>query len=224
MAISPRKSSSRILLVEGPNDRHIIQSLLKPRNFSVLLPGEQELEDETIPGTSGIEALLKDFPVRLKENHEVLGIVVDADLNLSTRWQAIRDRLLRSGYSSIPKEPPTEGFILESPDPFLPRFGAWLMPNNQDIGTMEDFIRLLIPAEDELSGYATRILNEIEAVDLQRYAPKDRSKAFIHTWLAWQKKPEMRIGQAITAKVLEKDAPIAASFTHWLRKLFLTTG
>jgi hypothetical protein len=31
------------------------------------------------------------------------------------------------------------------------------------------------------------------------------------------------MGQTITAKVLEKDAPIAATFTTWLKQLFLTT-
>jgi hypothetical protein len=223
MPQSPQKSSSKILLVEGPNDRHVVQSLVPSRNFTILLPGDQELEEGIESGKNrGVEALLKDFPIRLKEGKEILGIVVDADFNISDRWQAIRSRLLRAGYPQIPKKLPTDGLIIESPDLFLPRFGAWLMPDNQDRGTMEDFVRLLIPANDELAGYADRVLSEIETAEIQRYPAKDRSKAFIHTWLAWQKDPEMRIGQAITAKVLTRDAVIAANFMDWLQRLFLS--
>jgi hypothetical protein len=225
MSTSPQLTSPNILLVEGPNDKHVIKALLQNRDFTLLLPEEQEGQDSQPKGATGIEALLKALPRRLKQDDtKTLGIVVDADLNVENRWKSVCTRLNQVGYTNLPKSPPVEGFILEAPDPFLPRFGAWLMPNNQDIGTTEDFIRLLIPATDALSSHADRILTEIEALEIQRYPAKDRGKAFINTWLAWQKDPELRIGQAITAKVLEKDAPIAASFTNWLRKLFLTTG
>jgi hypothetical protein len=226
MSTSPQLTTSHnILIVEGPNDKHVIKALLPHRDFTLLLPEEYAGEDAQQKSATGIDALLRALPRRLKqEDVKTLGIVVDADLNVENRWKSVCTRLTQVGYTKLPKSPPVEGYILESPDPFLPRFGAWLMPNNQDIGTTEDFIRLLIPATDELSSQADRILNELEALKIQQYPKKDRGKAFINTWLAWQKDPELRIGQAITAKVLEKDAPIAASFTDWLRKLFLTTG
>jgi hypothetical protein len=224
MSTSPQLTSPNILMVEGPNDKHVIKALLQNRDFTLLLPEENEGDDTQQKGATGIEALLKALPRRLKqEDVKTLGIVVDADLNLENRWKSVCTRLNQVGYTKLPKSPPIEGYILESPDPFLPRFGAWLMPNNQDIGTTEDFIRLLIPTTDELSSQADRILNELEALKIQRYPAKDRGKAFINTWLAWQKDPELRIGQAITAKVLEKDAPIAATFTNWLTNLFLTS-
>jgi hypothetical protein len=223
MSTSPQLTTSHnILMVEGPNDKHVIKALLPHRDFTLLLPEEQAGEAAQQKGATGIEALLKALPRRLKqEDVKTLGIVVDADLNVENRWKSVCTRLNQVGYPNLPKSPPVEGYILESPDPFLPRFGAWLMPNNQDMGTTEDFIRLLIPATDELSSHADRILNELEALKIQRYPAKDRGKAFINTWLAWQKDPELRIGQAITAKVLEKDAPIAATFTTWLKQLFL---
>jgi hypothetical protein len=217
MSTSPQLTTSQnILMVEGTNDKHVIKALLQNRNFTLLLPEEQE-EDALKKSATGIEALLKALPRRLKQDDvKTLGIVVDADLNVDDRWKSVCTRLTQAGYPKLPpklrKSPPVEGFILESPDLFLPRFGAWLMPNNQDIGTTEDFIRLLIPSTDELASHADRILNELEALEIQRYPAKDRGKAFINTWLAWQKDPELRIGQAITAKVLEKDAPIAANF------------
>jgi hypothetical protein len=50
--------------------------------------------------------------------------------------------------------------------------------------------------------------------------PKHCSKAFIHTWLAWQKDPGLPMGRAITAKALSADSAIAVSFVNWLNRLF----
>jgi hypothetical protein len=219
----PKKSQlDQILIVEGPDDQHVIWALCGqyqlPQTFEVSLAGEN----------TGKEAVLADFPVRLKNNKwKTVAIVIDADQDTAASWQAVRDRLITAGYTNVPKQPPELGLILESEestDLVLPRFGAWLMPDNQTTGILEDFIRQLIPANDALKSEADRILDELESSKIQQYAAKDRAKAFIHTWLAWQESPGRPMGQTITAKVLEKDAPIATSFTHWLRKLFLTTG
>ena len=53
-----------------------------PETFSVEVPQEENTEG----GTEGVEALLNGLPERLKaENLRRLGIVVDADRNLSGR-------------------------------------------------------------------------------------------------------------------------------------------
>jgi hypothetical protein len=211
----------RVLLVEGSNDQHVVWALCKqysvPEAFEVSLPREGRNE------SSGVEALLRELAGRLQQSDlKILGIVVDADQDLEARWQSIYARLTTAGYANVPQKPVPNGLILESPDQILPRFGAWLMPDNQTTGILEDFIRQLIPANDPLKPEADRILNEIESAKIQRYTVKDRAKAFIHTWLAWQESPGRPMGQTITAKVLEKDAPIAATFTHWLTQLFIS--
>lgn len=61
---------------------------------------------------------------------------------------------------------------------------------------------------------AHKILTEIEELEINYYAIQDRSKAFIHTWLAWQKKPGIPMGQAITANVLNYDNAIAQNFIN----------
>jgi hypothetical protein len=219
----PKKSQlDQILIVEGPDDQHVIWALCAqhqlPQTFEVSLAGKN----------TGKEAVLADFPIQLKNNKwKTVAIVIDADQDTAASWQAVRDRLITAGYTNVPKQPPQSGLILaseESPEQYLPRFGVWLMPDNQTTGILEDFIRQLIPANDPLKPEADRILNELESAKIQQYAAKDRAKAFIHTWLAWQESPGRPMGQTITAKVLEKDAPIAATFTDWLRKLFHATG
>jgi hypothetical protein len=211
----PKKPEPRQLLVEGKNDQHVIWALCKqyqlPKTFSVEVPEED--------GTEGIEALLAGLPARLDEPKlETLGIVVDADRDLAARWQAVRDRLIASGYQHVPKVPPAEGWVDAPPD--RPRVGVWLMPNNQLPGMLEDFVAHLIPSNDGLRPKAEAILQEIELAGLNRYTSVHRPKALIHTWLAWQETPGMPMGQAITARVLSYDCAIALTFVEWLQRLF----
>lgn len=76
--------------------------------------------------------------------------MADADRDLGARWQAIRDRLNSCGYENIPQIPPPEGWVFPSTNPFLPRVGIWLMPDNQLPGILENFVAQLIPPEDAL--------------------------------------------------------------------------
>ncbi|MGD2183569.1 DUF3226 domain-containing protein [Lusitaniella coriacea] len=211
----PPKPKPKQLLVEGINDRHVIWALCKhydvPETFSVEIPNEN--------GTEGIEIVLKGLRDKLKEkNLQTLGIVVDADQDLQSRWQAIRDRLASVGYQNIPDVPPVEGWVHEVAQ--FPKIGVWLMPNNQLPGMLEDFVSYLIPATDLLHPKAELVLQELERDGIQRYSVVHYPKALIHTWLAWQEKPGMPMGQAITAKVLEAESPVASLFVDWLKSLF----
>lgn len=94
------------------------------------------------------------------------------------------------------------------------------MPNNQVSGMLEDFVACLIPTEDDLLPKAQSVLQEIEQISINRYTLTHRPKALIHTWLAWQEKPGMPMGQAITAKVLNSNAQLAIAFIEWLKLLF----
>lgn len=221
-ARKPPKSKPQQLLVEGKNDRHVIWALCEqyqlPETFSVEVPEEDS--------TKGIDALLDGLPARLDEPKlETLGIVVDADRDLTARWQAVRDRLITSGYQNMPKVPPNDGWVDAPLD--RPRVGVWLMPDNQLPGMLEDFVARLMPPEDTLRPKAEAILQEIELAGLNRYTSVHRPKALIHTWLAWQETPGMPMGQAITARVLRYDCAIALTFVEWLQHLFelpTTTG
>jgi hypothetical protein len=216
-ARKPPQPKPQQLLVEGKNDRHVIWALCQqyqlPETFSVEVPQED--------GTEGIEALLNGLPERLKaENLRTLGIVVDADRDLSARWQSITYKLSSIGYRDIPQSPPPAGWVCAPSDPYLPRVGVWLMPNNQLPGMLEDFVAYLIPGGDSLYPKAEAILQEIEQAALNRYSLIHHPKALIHTWLAWQKTPAMPMGQAITAQVLNSNCPIALIFIEWLKHLF----
>ena len=220
-----RKTSSQPqpqqLLVEGKNDFHVITALRTkyniPETFSIEVPDSIELSNRK--KATGVESLLLGLPIRLKEPYlKTLGIVVDADQDLQARWQAIGNKLKLVGYNNIPKNPCPEGWIYEQQE--LPKIGIWIMPNNQLTGELEDFVSYLISDDDQLQYQANKILDELERLKINGYNKKDRSKAFIHTWLAWQKEPGMPMGLSITAKVLKNNSAIAELFINWLNQLY----
>lgn len=203
-----------ILVVEGKNDQHVVWALCEqhnvPETFAVEIAGGDE---------GGVDTLLTSIPVRLKmAGLRSLGIVLDADENLQSRWEGVRDRLYRSGYDHIPEIPQRTGTIIEAPE--RPRVGVWLMPNNELPGMLEDFVGLLIPDNDPLRPKAESTLAEIENENLNLYRPAHRPKALIHTWLAWQETPGQPMGQAITAHALDPDSLIAVGFVQWILRLF----
>ena len=55
---------------------------------------------------------------------------------------------------------------------------------------------------------------------LQRFKDVHRSKAKIHTYLAWQEQPGLPLGVSIKAKAFDSDAKLAHDVTDWLKTLF----
>jgi hypothetical protein len=47
-----------------------------------------------------------------------------------------------------------------------------------------------------------------------------RRKAVLHAWLAWQPKPGLPYGTAITARYLGHDSPAALGFVEWFQRVF----
>ena len=47
-----------------------------------------------------------------------------------------------------------------------------------------------------------------------------RSKAEIHTWLAWQDEPGKQLHEAVHHRVLDPNMPESQQFVRWFRELF----
>lgn len=201
--------SKRFLLVEGRDDLMVVSNLLEhhevPETFMVQEKG-------------GIENLLSVLPVQLKGSEvERIGIVVDADSDLAPRWHQLSRILSDFGYVDLPLQPSQNGTIVV--DAVRPIIGIWIMPNNNLPGILEDFIALLIPADDAISHFARAALRSVPAAE-RRYRPVDEAKAYVHTWLAWQREPGTPLGLAITKKYLDADSPEVAGFIDWIKRLF----
>lgn len=205
-------AGKKILLVEGTDDEHVFKHLCGQRGVGQL--------DEIKPQHS-VEQLLENFPVRLKESDiEVLGVVLDADTDLAGRWDALKHRLKQAGYGGVPDQPVVGGTILAPPpNTLLPRFGVWLMPDNQSKGILENFLRFLIPTGSLLFDHVTTSVAGIPAAE-RRFSQLDEPKVIIHTWLAWQKQPGRPLGTAITAKFLDANVAQVDVLVAWLKALF----
>ena len=214
----------KLLLVEGDFDKYFISELLRQMPNEVgkvaIEPYRKKSEAILKAEEQGIYALLRSLPVTIRATRptSTLGLVIDADMSAAGRWQRVQQLLINAGYESIPESFPN-GLIISS-DGVLPRFGLWMMPDNQEGGVIESFIRQLIHQEDKLQPEVDAAIDALQAKGLQLFTDVHRPKAFIRTWLAWQEKPEMSFGVAVSKRVLTTDADLCRRFVCWLNLLF----
>lgn len=203
------------LYIEGQDDEHSICHLLKRHDIDLkrLDPSQQFFE------TSGGDLpLLNDLPTIVKQSYQRIGIVIDTDINLTNRWQQIKDRLTKAGISP-PESPDRYGTIIPGISSEC-RIGIWLMPNNEEPGNLEDFLKTLIPKDDCCWSFAQKATENAKSIGAG-FSDTAEIKAKIHTWLAWQEKPGVPFGTALNAKYFEHDSPEALTFVAWFKKLFM---
>ncbi|MDX2286553.1 MAG: DUF3226 domain-containing protein [Bacteroidia bacterium] len=201
--------------MEGKDDLHVVWAICKASGLQETFAVEAKAGLSNLQKTAGIlNAALSapdEYPGLAR------GIILDADQHPQARWQSIRNMLTSKGYL-VPDRPDPHGTVLRAEG--LVTFGIWMMPDNQSPGELEDFMRLLIPEQDRLLHHAVESLNRMEAEHIQRYPAQDRSKALLHTWLAWQEQPGKPMGQSVTAQHFDLQQPVCAAFVHWLKTLF----
>ncbi|MDZ4860700.1 MAG: DUF3226 domain-containing protein [Candidatus Hydrogenedentes bacterium] len=204
--------AKNVLLVEGPDDEHVLKHVCGNRG----LPKIDEIKPQ-----GGVDRLLENLPVRLKESDlAALGVIIDADIKVASRWDALRTRLVRAGYPNPPTVPDSIGTVILPPaNSLLPRAGFWIMPDNTTPGALEDFLQFLIPSGSALFEHVKSSVVSIPE-DEKRFTPRMESKAMVHTWLAWQVEPGKPLGTAITARYLDPDVPEVDSLVSWLKRLF----
>ncbi len=209
MTITFKHKGPKVLLTEGKNDCHVILSLCSfhdiPENFGFFDCGSDDL-------------VLKKMSALIagSEEMDTIGIILDADNpNLNSKWESVKNRLSKEGYS-LPDKPDPTGTILFMED--KPKIGIWLMPNNNIDGMLEDFCREL--ASHDAINFAEQCVLNAQDNNFSTFIGNHQSKAVIHTYLAWQNEPGMPLGQAITAKALDPEQKIAVIFINFLKSLF----
>lgn len=202
------------LFVEGPNDCHVISSLCGCHKVH---------ENFNIVSCGSVEKVIGNFKLALTNPtvYQRIGIVVDADVDVEKRWRQLEGILKDSGkYDCSDLNLSSDGLVLSPIDSYDAIIGVWIMPNNSLQGMLEDFVFSLVPAENPLIRKAETVLSELEEEGTQQYKAVHRSKAKVHTFLAWQDEPGRPMGQAITAHIMDANAGQAKAFVDWLDKLF----
>ena len=211
MASRVKRDAPHRLLVEGADDQHAVINLTARHGWDWEHPSP---DLPLIEKGEGVEGVLEALPNAVKL-YRRLGVVLDADVSPEDRWRALCSRLSSSGFV-LPPRPAPDGTLVHCEGR---RLGVWVMPNNQHPGKLEDFLQYMIPGDDPRWGHAgaaTRSAKDLGAP----FSEPDFIKAHLHTWLAWQEKPGLPYGQAITARVLAHDSPLAQTFADWMDRLF----
>lgn len=163
----------------------------------------------------GVRRLVPSISVEVKVPDRVaLGIMVDANTDLRSRWESIRGQLQKANME-LPRHVDNNGTIIHSAGEVGAgvTVGVWVMPDNAAGGHIEDFVAGLIPMVDPVWPLAQDYIRRIP----EDHQPRDRSKAELHSWLAARSEPR-RMGQAIGFGDLELAG--TDRFVAWLRCLF----
>ncbi len=210
MADTFTHDGEHIVLVEGKNDGHLISALCKYFDVPSDVFGVYECGSDR-KAIQRLNALINGSVQK-----KTIGIVIDADApSLASKWESISSRLRENGYD-LPARPERGGTILYQAD--KPTIGIWLMPDNDADGMLEDFCLRLAPKE--AIDHAIACVESAHSKGHTNFTPTHKSKAAIHTYLAWQDEPGMPMGQAISKKALDPEQDIAKVFHDFLILLF----
>ena len=194
-------------MVEGTDDKHVIWQICNR---------SPETPDFYIQDRGGIEPLLDAVgPELIVSGRRVLGILADADDNLSGRWVAIANRLAEEGVQ-IPSNPDGNGVIVDTMG--KPRVGIWVMPDNVREGELEKFVADMIPDDDPIWPLSQQYIDSIPAPH-RKFASGKTLRAQIHSWLATREDPRL-MGQAIGVGDLSVSNSLSQRFLTWLTRLF----
>ena len=207
------------LLVEGRDDLHAIVSSMTQHgvDFKHRPPGVPEIKE--CDNDAGV---LEAIPMSAK-TYDRLGIMLDADFPPTNRWVSVRDRLRSPPLSLVvPDNLPSDGLVIDGwrPNSLI---GVWLMPDNIEPGMLEDFLGNLVPPNDLCWPYTDEVVDTAKA-NGAAFGLTHKSKARIHSWLAWQEPPGRPFGTAITAQLFLNNSPLALRFAHWFARVFPESG
>lgn len=203
------------MLVEDTDIKGVVIALMKQR----LHWGTKESDwPVAVKGAAGKDNVFRDLPVEIKGSEvKRVGIVVDADSDFSATWIRVSHLFKKLG-GDLPAICPKGGLILNIGNQ---RLGVWIMPNNAAPGMVEHFCHDLVPSHAKpLWNFALRCVNVAKSRHGAPFLANYKSKAHIHTWLAWQSAPGERMGEAITRNVLEHGSDDAEAFVRWFIELF----
>ena len=200
--------NSRTLMVEGPDDCHVVGQILIKSDVSISFKTNVYVGDRRLLDSIGSELRAT--------NRESVGIVVDADTHTDRRWQAVKDRLELGG-AIVPLTPQPDGTIISETD-VLPRIGIWIMPDNHSAGRLEDFVAKMIPNRDPVWPRSQAYIDDIPPRH-RPFKPQKETYAKVLSWIATRESPGF-MGEAIGRGDLNIDGELCQTFIAWLNRLF----
>lgn len=234
-----------LLLVEGPDDVHVVSQLLNAHSLT-------RLRNDRDKGVNPLKLFFGDIPLNITPVADVddmigrfetalefgsvrpkaVGLVLDFDppngTQANNRDIAVRDAIRRLqdkdcrwNLSSDFTVLTPEGFVADPTDTDTPKIGVWLMPNNQGRGMLETFLQQLIPTgRADLLEYARQSTDTAKEKHQAPFLPVHRDKAVVHTFLAWMDEPGRPFGVSFQNGSFDANSTPARLFVEWVKRLF----
>lgn len=199
------ENPSRLLIVEGYDDKHVVMHFLKRSKSSLNFP---------IKPVGGYSKLLQCISAEIKApGRKRLGFLLDADDQLDDHWKGVRARLKQAGV--MPPDKLSQNGCIFGDELTV---GVWIMPNNMSNGELENFVIEMVPEDDPIWPMSEQYIDSIPK-DKRKFAIAKTDKTILNVWLSTRKEPG-RMGAAIGAGDLDVSNRLSASFLHWLENLF----
>ena len=215
------------LIVEAESDKSFIQAFLRHEKLNLQLNIDVATPQDFEPTAyTTKQAVFQQLPrlVKLLETGQVshIGILVDMDFTNKTdiktqNLRQISERLNPLGFHQRQQQNNNSGFYFENSDYDNP-IGVWLMPNNQDEGYLETWIKMTMPTNEQ--NHFGQIENFIHSLGTSHFKNPTTSldKARIYTWLATQSKPTQDLSKALA--LADPNTATYQNFKNWLITTF----
>ena len=198
-------AAARLLLVEGPDDKHVAGHLREKSGLESEFCIDDKGNDYSV-----LQSIVPELQV---SGRTALGIMLDANGDPNSRWEAVAAKL-READIVPPNRPAPNGTIIEG----NPRVGVWLMPDNTSPGELEDFIERMIPRKDAVWPLSQAYIDRIPKAD-RKFTEGKILRAKVHAWLAARERPRL-MGSAVGAGDLDSNVEVSKRFVRWLQELF----
>ena len=214
--------ADRILLVEGESDWSFFVEICKTLE---LHPSVKVAPPKNVGGFHNTkEGVFNHLPILLSQLGDAqithLAVVVDADSeDNGGGYQRVIERITKivAPYGFTLVFNPVGGVLFQNDDD-LADFGLWVMPNNNDEGMLEDWIKSCVhPDEHELFAHAETV---VDTLPQPKFQPIHVSKAEVATWLAWQKQPGHGLYRAVEDQLIDTNSALFKELCVWLTHIY----
>ncbi|MDM8544953.1 hypothetical protein QUF61_00520 [Candidatus Venteria ishoeyi] len=217
-------TSQKILLVEGDSDKSFFEKICKKLSLdnSVQVAPPKDVGG----GRNSKEGVFQRLEILLPQLADGqlthIAVVIDADyvecngLGLQRTIERV-SKIVKPFDFELRQDDRKKGLYFKHSDGFSD-FGLWVMPDNENEGMLEDWIKPCIKNdESELFEKASQAVASLSS---PKFKPHLKTKAKIATWLAWQKQPGHGLYWAIKENLLDEDIEYYKNLENWLVQIF----
>jgi hypothetical protein len=219
-------NAKKVLIVEGKYDEEFYKAVCQAIGLG---PRITVAPPQKIGGNfNNKEGVFNHLPMMLQQladgRIEQLALVVDADydgeggLGYKRTVQRVQEIVASFGYTIDTRSKKALGGHVFNNSDGLSDLGLWVMPNNQDDGMLEHWIKgCIIPNDSRLVEHSVAVVG---ALPDPKFKPIHFAKAEVSTWLAWQRIPGRGPEHAVAENLFDTTSIQYDLISKWLKHIY----